>query len=71
MNRMTLLILFVVGQIWAQNNTPVITNLNTLVDNQNGLVTISYDLWDDEDDEMSVALKISNDDGLTYLFAGE
>ena len=71
MNRMTLLILFVVGQIWAQNNTPVITNLNTLVDNQNGLVTISYDLWDDEDDEMSVALKISNDDGLTYLFAGD
>ena len=66
-----LLFSFLMCQLWAQNNTPIITNLNTVVDNDDGLVTINYDLWDDENDDMSVALKISNDDGITYLFTGD
>jgi hypothetical protein len=60
-----------VCQLWSQNSVPLVTNVTTLVDAQNHVVTISYDLWDDEDDSISVSLKISDDNGLTYLFTGD
>ncbi len=58
-------------QVWAQNTLPVVSNITAQVDTQNSIVAISFNLWDDENDTMSVSLKISNDNGLTYLFNGD
>lgn len=71
MKRMTLLTLFVVCQIWAQNNVPVISNFTTNLDSTNHIVIFEYDLWDDENDSMLVSLKISDNNGETYLYDAE
>lgn len=50
----------------AQNQSPEISNFSIQFDNDNYLVSITYDLFDEEGDEMDVSLLISSDDGKTY-----
>lgn len=71
MKRTTLMILFMVGHIWAQNGVPIISNLTTIVDSITHVVTFQYDLWDDENDSMLVSLKISDNNGETFLFEAD
>ncbi len=56
------------GRVWAQNNPPEINNISVVVDKQNSVVVINYDLLDTEQDTMFVTLKISSDSGQTYIF---
>ncbi|NQU67408.1 MAG: M28 family peptidase [Candidatus Marinimicrobia bacterium] len=65
-----LIIIFVCG-LGAQNTPPEISNISPVVDIQNDVVIINYDLLDTEGDPMSVTLKISNDDGQTYVFPAD
>ena len=55
-------------RVWAQNNPPEINNISAVVDIQNNVVLINYDLFDAEQDTMFVTLKISSDSGQTYIF---
>ncbi len=62
-----MLVHLIAGTSWAQNSVPSISNLTTSLDQENRIVTVSYDLWDDENDTMTVYVKISDDFGETYL----
>lgn len=63
-----LYILLFFCRVWAQNNPPEINNISAVVDTQNCVVMINYDLLDAEQDTMFVTLKISSDSGQTYIF---
>jgi hypothetical protein len=63
-----LFILILFCRILAQNNPPEINNVSAVVDTQNLVVIITYDLLDTEQDTMFVTLKISSDSGQTYIF---
>lgn len=52
----------------AQNQSPQISNVLAVADTLNGIVTISYDLHDSEQDSMEVSLRVSDNNGITYLF---
>jgi len=62
------LTIFSFNWIWAQNSTPEIDNISVVVDTQNSVVAINYDLMDTEQDTMFVTLEISSDSGKTYVF---
>lgn len=55
-------------RVWSQNNPPEVNNVSVVVDAQNSVVLINYDLFDSEQEAMFVTLKISSDDGQTYIF---
>lgn len=53
---------------FAQNQPPQVSNVLAVADTLNGIVTISYDLNDSEQDSMEVSLRVSDNNGITYLF---
>ncbi|MCB0282804.1 MAG: M28 family peptidase [Calditrichaeota bacterium] len=61
------LLLFYSSSLIAQNEPPVVTNVSAVVDPDLHIVSISYDIYDNESDNLFVELKISNDNGITFL----
>ncbi len=57
--------------ISAQNQSPQVRNVLAVADTVNGIVTISYDLNDSEQDSMEVSLRVSDNSGITYLFPAD
>lgn len=51
----------------AQNEPPALENVSVRVDKANHKILVSYDLADREEDELEVTLKVSGDNGRTYL----
>ena len=51
--------------LYGQNQAPVITNLSAAVDGD-FIVTINYDLADNENEDVEIRLRISDDNGNTY-----
>ncbi|WP_298510528.1 M28 family peptidase [uncultured Kordia sp.] len=49
------------------NNPPKVTNFKATVDKSNNTLVINYDLFDKEDSEIEVMLKISDNNGNIYL----
>ncbi len=60
--------IILLNQVCAQNNPPLINNISVIVDAQNSVVMFNYDLFDIEQDTMFVTLKISSDNGETYIY---
>lgn len=51
----------------AQNELPTLANVSVSVDKANHKIFISYDLSDREESELEVTLRVSDDNGQTYL----
>ncbi|HZK07063.1 MAG TPA: M28 family peptidase [Bacteroidales bacterium] len=64
--RLLLLILFVcsVGVPFAQNQAPQISNFNLSI--TGNVLTIQYDLFDFENDDVNVSLHVKNNEEITY-----
>ena len=61
-----LLLFFISGNINAQNQAPVISNLTANIDYPNNTITLSYDLEDNENNDVEIMLQVSNNEGQTY-----
>ena len=57
---------FIIGNINAQNQPPVISNLTADVDYSNNTISFSYDLSDNENNTVEISLQVSDDEGQTY-----
>lgn len=64
-NSLLLFLLFVLNLGWAQNQAPDISNLTLSLTDDNTL-SITYDLFDAENDDCFISLHISDDDGVSY-----
>ncbi len=60
-----LFIVLLSTSLWGQNQAPVITNLTATVDGEH-IVTINYDLADNENEAVEIRLRISDDIGNTF-----
>jgi hypothetical protein len=63
-----LLVVSIPLSIFSQNSIPLLENIQTEVDTIAQTVTISYDLSDPEDTEIEVWMRISTDEGSSFLF---
>lgn len=61
-----LLFLFFTTSLFAQNQYPEIDNLTVVLDENTQIVTISYDLFDTENELMDIHFLVSNDGGISY-----
>ena len=61
-----LVVFFLVENGFAQNQPPVIQNFQALSSNPNEL-TITYDLLDNENDDVEITFRVSDDNGKTFL----
>jgi len=51
----------------AQNQPPTVTGVAAAVDSLESTVSFSFDLLDAESDSLEISLRLSNDNGDTYL----
>ncbi|MGE5352362.1 MAG: M20/M25/M40 family metallo-hydrolase [Syntrophothermus sp.] len=65
------LVLLLSIKISAQNNPPKITGIIAEVDPPKKCIHIKFDLSDQEDDNISVTLRLSNDGGKTFPFQAD
>ncbi|MEQ1734265.1 MAG: M20/M25/M40 family metallo-hydrolase [Bacteroidia bacterium] len=63
----TLLLTCITTLLLAQNNVPALTNVTASIDTTTKQVTLTYDVSDTENDTLEVSLRISADNGTTYL----
>lgn len=55
------------GLIYAQNQAPEISNLSAQENEEQGTVTVSYDLSDNEGDAADITFRISTENSMNYL----
>ena len=61
MKKLNILVLLLSAiQIFAQNEYPVISNLTAEINNSSQIVTITYDLFDAEGEDMQVTFLVSD-----------
>lgn len=64
-NLTLILFIFFAGNVFSQNQPPQISNLNLSVTGDETL-TIQYDLFDQENDEVTISLRVKDSAGATY-----
>ncbi len=55
--------------VYAQNQAPVISNLQAFPDEVNNNITLTFDVADAEGDALEIELRVSDNSGATYLVA--
>ncbi|MBC7412833.1 MAG: M28 family peptidase [Bacteroidia bacterium] len=63
----TLLLICITKVLLAQNNVPIVSNVTASIDTTTKQVTLMYDVSDTENDTLEVSLRISANNGSTYL----
>ncbi len=61
-----MVVCFVLG-VSAQNLPPVVSNVTAIADTSNKIVTVMYDVNDNENDLMTIHLTISGDSGTSFV----
>lgn len=69
-NLLTALLLTLSGYLFAQNNSPVISNLSTIHTPSSNQVNFIFDVADAENDNLDLQVRVSADSGKTWLVAG-
>lgn len=64
---LTLISIFCAGNLLAQNNFPLISNLTSTVDTLQKTVTLNFSVSDAENDSLEISLAASDNNGQTYF----
>ena len=64
-NLIIIILLLLASRIYSQNTAPVVSNIDHSYNSETGVITITYDVNDSEENIVSILIEVSDDGGQT------
>lgn len=68
-NLIIIILLLLASRIYSQNTAPVVSNIDHSYNSETGVITITYDVNDSEENIVSILIEVSDDGGQSYDYA--